>query len=90
MSKIQTAYSDEQTGGSLLRVFDQSVDPAELQWHRDEEARTVVATSDTDWLIQLDDRLPQSLNHDVFIPKGEWHRVIKGTGSLKVKITKHS
>jgi hypothetical protein len=27
-------------------------------------------------------------SYNIFIPKETWHRVIKGTGELKVKITK--
>jgi len=29
-----------------------------------------------------------SLNQPIFIPKGEWHRVIKGEGILILKINK--
>jgi len=83
-----STYHDEQADGSLIRVFDESVDPIELQWHRDGEDRWVVAVDSTDWRIQLDDQLPQSLNSEVMIPKGEWHRVIKGSGPLRIKITK--
>ena len=42
----------------------------------------------TDWLIQLENKLPQELNSTVFIERGEWHRLIKGTDKLKLKIVK--
>jgi len=42
----------------------------------------------TDWKIQLENQLPTSLNKSISIPKHEWHRVIKGTGTLKLKIYK--
>jgi hypothetical protein len=38
--------------------------------------------------IQLDNKLPTSLNESIFIERHEWHRVIKGTGTLKLKIHK--
>lgn len=71
-----------------VRHFDDSINPIELKWHRDDEYRTVVALEETDWMIQLENRLPQSLNSPVFISMGEWHRLIKGTHELKIKIVK--
>jgi len=32
--------------------------------------------------------LPVSMDKPIFIPKHVWHRTIKGTGPLKIKITK--
>ena len=72
----------------VVRTFDESIDPIELKWHRDDEHRTVVAVEPSDWLIQLENKLPQSLETPVFIERGEWHRLIKGTGKLEVKIVK--
>jgi hypothetical protein len=81
-------YTDNKIGDDLIRVFDDSINPIELKWHRDDEDRSVIAIDKTDWKIQLEDRLPQSLNSVVFIERGQWHRVIKGTGELRVKIVK--
>jgi hypothetical protein len=36
----------------------------------------------------MDNRLPQIIKGEIFIPAGEWHRVIKGSGNLTVKINK--
>ncbi len=80
-------YRDtEISSNTLIRVFDDSIDPIELKWHRDDEDREVVSICETDWMIQLEDQLPQSLASAVFIERGKWHRLIKGTGELKVKI----
>jgi hypothetical protein len=57
-------------------------------WHRDNELRIVEILGETDWKIQLDDKLPTSLNQPIRIDKHQWHRVIKGTGTLKLKIHK--
>ena len=35
-----------------------------------------------------DNQLPTSLNSRIFIPRHEYHRVIKGTGTLRLKIHK--
>lgn len=72
----------------VVRVFDQDIDPIELMWHRDQEDRIIEAVEYTDWQIQLDNELPTLIDKPIFIPKYIWHRTIKGTGPLKVKITK--
>lgn len=82
-------YQDIQTElNTVIRVFDQDIDPIELMWHRDQEDRIVEALEPTDWLVQLDNQLPTLIQKPIFIPKYVWHRTIKGTGPLKVKITK--
>ena len=82
-------YTDTNiSSDTVIRTFDDSINPIELKWHRDDEYRTVVALDETDWMIQLENRLPQSLNSPVFISIGEWHRLIKGKHNLKIKIVK--
>jgi hypothetical protein len=84
-----TPYVDiEITDKYIIREFSENIDPIELLWHRDNEHRTLEILGETDWKIQLDDKLPTSLNELIHIPKHEWHRVIKGTGTLKLKIYK--
>ncbi len=78
----------EITDEYIIREFSESIDPIELLWHRDDENRTIEIVGETDWAIQLENKLPTSLNSRIFIPKHEWHRVLKGTGSLKLKIYK--
>lgn len=71
-----------------LREFEESVDVDDLEWHRDREDRIVEILGETDWKLQMDNELPKIMSGMLFIPKETWHRVIKGTGELKVKITK--
>ena len=78
----------EITDSYILREFNENIDPIELLWHRDDENRTVEIVGQTDWKLQLDNQLPTSINQPIFIPKHEWHRIIKGTGNLKLKIYK--
>jgi hypothetical protein len=78
----------ETTDKYIIREFNENIDPIELMWHRDDENRTVEIIGETNWKIQLEDQLPTSINQPIFIPKHEWHRVIKGTGNLKLKIHK--
>jgi len=79
----------EVTDSYILRQFNESIDPIELLWHRDNEDRVVEIVEKTDWSLQLDNSLPSSLQERIFIPRHQWHRVIKGTGSLKLKIYKN-
>ena len=82
-------YKDlEVTDQYIIREFSDSVDPIELLWHRDNEDRTIEIVGKTDWAIQLEDKLPTSLNNRIFIARHEWHRVIKGTGKLLLKVYK--
>ena len=78
----------EVTDKYIIREFDENIDPIELMWHRDNEDRLVEIIGETDWKIQLDNQLPTSLNESIFIKRHEWHRAIKGTGTLKLKIYK--
>ena len=82
-------YTDiEVTDKYIIREFSENIDPIELLWHRDDENRTVEIIGETNWKVQLENQLPTSMNQPIFIPKHEWHRVIKGTGTLKLKIHK--
>ena len=76
------------TNEYIIREFDENIDPIELMWHRDDENRLVEAIEHTDWQLQLDNELPLSMDKSIFIPRHAWHRVIKGTGKLKLKIYK--
>ena len=80
-------YKDlEVTDKYIIREFDENIDPIELMWHRDNEDRTIEIIGETNWQIQLDNELPTSLNKLIYIPKHKWHRAIKGSGKLKLKI----
>lgn len=80
-------YSEKTEDGYIIREFSQNTPSFEFVWHRDKEDRIVEAMHDTDWQFQLDNEFPVRLTKDkLFIPKETYHRVIKGTGDLVVKI----
>ena len=72
----------------FIRVFNQNTDSGEFTWHRDRENRIIESIEDTDWMIQIDNELPKIMEGEVFIPMGVYHRLIKGTGDLKINLTK--
>ena len=71
-----------------IRTFYENVDSGDLYWHRDYENRIIESTHETDWNFQIDNELPQKLNKEIFIPKGVYHRLIKGSGDLVLKVNK--
>jgi len=82
-------YSQENLGkDKFRRVFTENVESDELIWHRDREDRKVFVESGNDWMLQMDNELPQVLQEGqtYFIPKMIYHRVIKGSGDLKIII----
>jgi len=85
-------YTDiETTEKYIIREFDDNIDPIELMWHRDDEDRLVeIIDPGQGWKLQFENELPWDLetNMSICILKHEWHRVIKGTGTLKLKINK--
>ena len=82
-------YNEVSEGNNTyIREFSVDTDSSELVWHRDKEDRIVESIGDTDWMIQLDNQIPKTLTEKVSIPKNTYHRVIKGSGDLKVRIKK--
>ena len=71
-----------------VRTFSEDVQEFELVWHRDKEDRVVKPLHTTDWKFQLDNDIPRVIEKEIFIPKETYHRLIKGTGNLKVNILK--
>ena len=80
-------YVDKKEEDYTIRTFSQDTPSFEFVWHRDKEDRVVQAMHDTDWLFQMDNDIPRRLTESkLFIPKETYHRIIKGTGDLVVKI----
>lgn len=71
-----------------IRTFNQNISEEELVWHRDQEDRLIEVIGQTDWQFQFDNEIPQLLKSGLFIPKGVYHRTLKGTGELKIRVKK--
>lgn len=81
-------FKEHIKNGYHIRIFSEDIKEDELVWHRDKEDRIVESVGDTNWEIQLDNELPKSLTETIYIPKETYHRVIKGSGELIVKVKK--
>ena len=84
-------YKEHQEDGYIVREFSHDTPSFEFVWHRDKEDRYIEPIHDTDWEFQLDNDIPRTLQKNkLFIPKETYHRLIKGTGDLTLKIFKIS
>ena len=82
-------FSENELGeNQFIREFKQDTDSGDFVWHRDREDRVIESIGETDWMIQIDNELPKKIEGRVFIPMGIFHRVIKGTGNLKIRLKK--
>lgn len=70
-----------------IRTFD-DVDEFELKWHTDEFNRFLEVLNDNDWRFQFDNQLPFKLPKNLlfYIPNTQYHRLLKGTTKLIIKI----
>lgn len=73
----------------FIRTFSVDAESEELVWHRDHQDRTVRVLQGVGWKLQMDDELPVLLSPECtyYIPRKEYHRVIKGATDLVVEIT---
>ncbi len=85
-------YLDKYVDNKIVRYFSEEVDDKELIWHRDKKTRDVEVISGDGWQLQMDNELPEDLKKGKIyrIPKMEYHRVIKGTSQLVLKIKEYS
>ena len=86
---MELPFNEESLGkNEFIRTFSQDTDSGELVWHRDREDRIISPLVPTDWKFQMDNELPVPIEGEIFIQKGVFHRVIKGTGDLVIKLVK--
>ena len=79
-------FTEKKIEGFIIREFKSDVDMEDLVWHRDREDRIVTVLNENDWKYQEDNKLPVPCQGVIEIKEGVWHRIIKGTTNLKVKI----
>jgi hypothetical protein len=88
---VDLPFKETPLGGSIYeRTFKSDLSDEDLKWHWDEEDRTIKTLHETDWQFQFDNNLPIKIEGEIRIPKGVWHRLIKGTGDLKLSVLKHN
>ena len=82
-------YKETSLGNNqYIREFAADADTDELEWHLDREDRIVEVIQDGGWQFQLENELPIPLKNSVFVPKETYHRVLRGSDKLVIKLTK--
>jgi hypothetical protein len=86
--KEELPFNEKISGNVRERTFSENTDEMDLKWHWDKQDRIVTPLHKTDWMLQFDNELPVKLieGKEYFIPVGVYHRVIKGTGDLQLKV----
>jgi hypothetical protein len=73
----------------ILREFSKNIPSEELEWHMDRRDRRIRVIECSGWKLQLESGLPfeMKVGEEYSIPKESWHRVLKGSGNLKILIS---
>jgi quercetin dioxygenase-like cupin family protein len=81
-------YEENKTGNFILREFKNEVAQHDLVWHQDKKDRAVTVINGTGWKLQIDSGLPFPLKEGKTynIPAKTWHRILRGTSTLKILI----
>ena len=81
-------FTDDIVNEWFERTFDEDVAEEEMVWHRDKRERSIHVLEGKGWKIQFDNELPTELEKGKYyvIPEMDYHRVIKGEGSLILEI----
>ncbi len=79
----------ESAHGIFIRKFSVDLEDDDLYWHRDREDRIISRVAGDDWFFQEDNCLPVPISSTpIFIRKGTWHRIIKGSSDLTIEVIK--
>jgi len=86
---MELPFNEIESGeNTFIRCFKSDLDSGDLHWHRDRESRIIESIEETNWMFQIDDQLPIPIKGIIHIPKGVYHRLIKGDGDLTIKLIK--
>jgi hypothetical protein len=83
---VDLPFEEIQNSDVRIRIFSPETKDNELKWHWDEDDRHVMLIGESDWKFQFDNDLPIPFPKNIIIPKMTWHRVIKGSGGLKIAV----
>ena len=87
----ETIFGKPYTDKGELREFDISIAEEEEVWHRDKEDRECEILEGDGWCFQYENCLPWALQPGMIfhIMGSEFHRLIKGKNTLKVRLIKY-
>ena len=73
------------------RLLKENIESRDFKWHFEKRDRKIKVVQSNDWMLQFENRKPRPLKEGqiITIPKGVYHRVIKGDGDLIIKIKEY-
>lgn len=84
-------FKEEKISDNIfVREIPENVDEDSLIWHMDKEDRIIIPLIQNDWKFQFDNQLPIDFNERIEVKKGDFHRIIKGTGPLRFLLIKNT
>ena len=88
MDTGEFGFLEESRNGFLIRYFPIDIPEDFLYWHQDKKDRLVFVMHGEGWKIQFEDELPIYFSKGMVypIPKDKFHRLIKGSSELIIKI----
>lgn len=87
--EISKGFDEQHQSPYVIRCFTQNISQEELEWHQDQEDRLIMWWEGSkDWMFQYDNCLPIPIDSSIFIERYDWHRLIKGTGDIYLKVIK--
>lgn len=83
-------FSEKQISSTeFIRRFSKDLLDDELYWHKDKEDRIISKVSGEGWFYQEDNCMPVPIGEqEIFINKNTWHRIIRGSSDLVIKVAK--
>ena len=88
---IMKAYKEKKISDRVFERTFSELNTKEFEWHRDKENRKIIILSTGEgWRFQIDNQIPVDLYPGMIlsIPKETFHRIISGTGELKIRLVK--
>ena len=78
------------TDNGDIRTFD-NPNEDDLVWHRDKENRHIDVLEGEGWSLQYEDELPAEMHvgDEFYIPEMVFHRLIKGSTKLVLRLEKY-
>jgi hypothetical protein len=86
---VTTPYTDHSVNDNeWIRTFSVRVNDESLVWHRDYNNRTIEVLEGDGWEMQFEDELPFAIyqGRKIKVKAMEYHRLIKGTTDLVLRI----
>lgn len=79
------------TNNIKTRLLKENIESKELNWNYEKKDKKIKVIQSNDWMLQFENKTPRPLKEGqiISVPKGVYHRIIKGDGNLIIKIKEY-